>query len=166
MHPLKKIVIPTDFSEYSLSVTGHLRMLSLPPDIRILFLHVLSENILVEPYLDMYLDEDTTAYSRQGEAEQYLHLLVRERLSGYTRVECVVRRGDPAAEIVGLAQHTNAGLIMMATHGRTGLAHIFMGSVAEKVVRISHIPVLTVKPPEIHAAALTDSDVREQLHFR
>lgn len=164
MHPLKKIVIPTDFSEYSLGVIGHLRMLSLPTDVRILFLHVLSENILVEPYLDMYLNEETTAYSRKEEAVEYLHLLAGERLSGYRRVDCIVRRGDPAGEIVQLAEHDNAGLIMMATHGRTGLSHIFMGSVAEKVVRTSHVPVLTVKPPELRAASRPNADVREQLH--
>ncbi|HLF14702.1 MAG TPA: universal stress protein [Bacteroidota bacterium] len=166
MNRLKKILIPTDFSEYSLGVISHLAMLDLPKDVKVLFLHVLSENILVEPMLDMYLKEDNVAYSRTGEAEQYLKALAGERLVNYTRVDCVVRRGDPATEIVKLAEHDNAGLILMATHGRTGLAHIFMGSVAEKVVRTSHVPVLTAKPPEMRQPPISAEDVREQLHIK
>lgn len=166
MTPLKKILIPTDFSEYSLGVLNYLAVLDLPKDARILFLHVLPENVLVEPVLDMYQKDDSVGYTRAGEAEQYLKQLAAERMGGYHRVECVVRRGDPAAEIVRLAEHDNAGLIMMATHGRTGLAHIFMGSVAEKVVRTSHVPVLTSKPPEMRQPPISAEDVREQLHLK
>ncbi len=166
MTQLKKILIPTDFSEYSLGVINQLSMLDLPKDVKVLFLHVLSENVLVEPMLDMYLNEDNIAYSRRGEAEQYLKALANERLVNYNRVECIVRRGDPAAEIVKLAEHDNVGLILMATHGRTGIAHIFMGSVAEKVVRTSHVPVLTAKPPEMRQPPISTEDVREQLHIK
>jgi universal stress protein A len=163
---LKKIVIPTDFSEYSLGVINQLAILDIPKDVKILFFHVLSENVLVEPMLDMYLNEDNVAYSRKGEAEHYLRALAAERLATFSRVECVVKRGDPATEIVKLAEHDKAGLILMATHGRTGLAHIFMGSVAEKVVRTSHVPVLTVKPPEMRQPPISTEDVREQLHLK
>lgn len=166
MTHLKKILVPTDFSEYSLGVISHLGMLDLPKDVKILFLHVLPENVLVEPVLDMYQTEDTLAWSRTGEAEQYLKALAAERLADYRRVECVVRRGDPATEIVKLAEHDNVGLILMATHGRTGLSHIFMGSVAERVVRTSHVPVLTAKPPEMRQPPISADDVREQLHLR
>jgi nucleotide-binding universal stress UspA family protein len=166
MTQLKKILIPTDFSEYSLGVISHLGMLDLPKDVKVLFLHVLPENILVEPVLDMYQTDDKIALSRTGEAEQYLRTLAEERMGDYRRVECVVRRGDPAAEIVKLAEHDNVGLILMATHGRTGLAHIFMGSVAERVVRTSHVPVLTAKPPEMRQPPISAEDVREQLHLK
>ena len=166
MNPIKKILIPTDFSEYSLGVINYLRVLDVPKDVRILLLHVLPENILVEPVLDMYQKENNVAFSRTEEAEEYLKALAAERMPEYHRIECVVRRGDPAHEIVTLAEHDNVGLIMMATHGRTGLAHIFLGSVAEKVVRTSHIPVLTSKPPEMRQPPISAADVREQLHLR
>lgn len=163
---LKKILIPTDFSEYSLGVINLLPIFNLPEDVRILFLHVLSENILVEPVLDMYLNEDNVALSRTAEAEKYLRALADERLARYRRVECVVRRGDPATEILKLAEHDHAGMILMATHGRTGLVHIIMGSVVEKVVRKSHVPVLTVRPSEMRPQPISAQDVREQLHLR
>jgi len=166
MTPIRKILIPTDFSEFSLGVLDYLRILDLPKEARILLLHVLPENPLVESVFEMYQHEDKLSYTRAGEAEAYLEALARERLAEYHRVECVVRRGDPATEIVKLAEHDNAGLIMMATHGRTGIAHIFMGSTAEKVVRTSHVPVLTSKPPEMRQSPISIDDVREQLHLR
>jgi len=166
MNTLKKIVIPTDFSEHSLGVIRHLDLLNASGRARVILLHVLTENILVEPYLDMVLSEEKVAYSRGEEAELYLKVLAGERLSHIRQVECVVRRGDPATEIVRLAEHHKADVILMATHGRSGLAHMFMGSVSEKVVRTSHVPVMTVRPPEFRSAVISDEDVREQLHIK
>ena len=64
----------------------------------------------------------------------------------------VLRKGEPYREIIRFAEEENADLIILATHGRTGLSHMLMGSVAEKVVRHSSVPVLTVKPGEMHSA--------------
>jgi nucleotide-binding universal stress UspA family protein len=61
------------------------------------------------------------------------------------RVETAV--GDPASEIVAWAQDKGADLLVLGTHGRTGLEHALMGSVAERVVRRARCPVLTVHPP-------------------
>jgi nucleotide-binding universal stress UspA family protein len=55
--------------------------------------------------------------------------------------------GEPAAEILEAAREKGADLIVMGTHGRTGLEHALMGSIAERVVRRAHCPVLTVRPP-------------------
>ena len=61
----------------------------------------------------------------------------------------VIRKSDaPADEIVKYAQEENIDLIVMGTHGRPGLAHLLMGSVAEKVVRTAPCPVLTLRHPE------------------
>jgi nucleotide-binding universal stress UspA family protein len=65
------------------------------------------------------------------------------------RVACRVMVGDPAQRIVEAARGVDA--IVMATAGRTGLSHLLIGSVAEKVVRHSSIPVLTVRPPVARA---------------
>lgn len=69
--------------------------------------------------------------------------LVPEAFRGTWEVEIAI--GRPADTIVRLAQERNADLIVMATHGRTGLGHMILGSVAEKVVRLAPCPVLTVK---------------------
>jgi nucleotide-binding universal stress UspA family protein len=60
-------------------------------------------------------------------------------------VEHRLGQGDPATVIVNIAQDAGAGLIVMGTHGRTGLGRVLMGSVAEQVLRKAPCPVLTVK---------------------
>jgi nucleotide-binding universal stress UspA family protein len=62
-----------------------------------------------------------------------------------------MRRGNPHDEITRYAADEQADMIVMATHGRTGLAHVLLGSVAEKVVQHADIPVLTIKPARIKA---------------
>ncbi len=77
------------------------------------------------------------------EALTQLRDLVPRSFSGASTVEVV--RGDPADAIVQVARHHGIDLIVMSTHGRTGLAHVFLGSVAEKVVRLAPCPVLVVR---------------------
>ena len=69
-----------------------------------------------------------------------------ERLVGAPRVSAETAIGEPAAEILATAQARGADLLVMGTHGRTGLEHALMGSIAERVVRRAHCPVLTVRP--------------------
>jgi nucleotide-binding universal stress UspA family protein len=67
---------------------------------------------------------------------------------GLAGVEAVTAVGEPAHEIVTWAREKGADLVVVGTHGRTGLTHALMGSVAERVVRRSPCPVLTVRPPK------------------
>ena len=64
--------------------------------------------------------------------------------------EILVDMGDPAEVILATGLKLQADLVVMATHGRTGLARIVMGSVTDKIVRGSHVPVLTLLPPVHH----------------
>ncbi len=70
-----------------------------------------------------------------------------EKLVGAPRVTAQKAIGEPAAEIVSFARSAGVDLVVVGTHGRTGLEHALMGSVAERVVRRAHCPVLTVRPP-------------------
>ncbi len=70
-----------------------------------------------------------------------------EKLVGAPRVTADKAIGEPAAEIVSFARSAGIDLVVVGTHGRTGLEHALMGSVAERVVRRAHCPVLTVRPP-------------------
>ena len=77
-----------------------------------------------------------------------------------------VRHGSPAAEIVKASHDLHTDLIIMCTHGRSGLSHMLMGSVAEKVVRLAACPVLTIKPDEFSELVnLTQDDVADGLHL-
>lgn len=79
-------------------------------------------------------------------AADELRSVARSWLQGKTRHEIVVRVGVPSASIVKAAEEFGVDLIVMATHGRTGISHFFLGSVAERVVRESSCPVLTIRP--------------------
>jgi nucleotide-binding universal stress UspA family protein len=73
------------------------------------------------------------------------------------RVEHVLVKGDPTSEILRVAQENKADVIVMGTHGRTGLGRLLMGSVAEQVVRKAPCPVVTVKLPLSQASSATGS---------
>jgi len=78
---------------------------------------------------------------------QRLEQMAQEKLAAvYSNYELMIRSGDPATRILLAQNETGSDLIVMATHGRTGLTHFFLGSVAERVVREARCPVMTVRP--------------------
>jgi nucleotide-binding universal stress UspA family protein len=81
-------------------------------------------------------------------AEQHLGDLAERLTKDGTTVTTFVRVGNPVDEILRFADDEKADLIVMGTHGRTGIRHLIAGSVAERVVRASKVPVLTVRHPE------------------
>jgi nucleotide-binding universal stress UspA family protein len=74
-----------------------------------------------------------------------LTALAAREVAGAAPVEAQVRQGQPVQEIVRHAQEAGVDLIILSTHGRTGLRHVLMGSVAENVVRYAPCPVLVVR---------------------
>jgi len=165
MSSLKKILVPTDLSEMSLSVEEVLRSLLGNRDVEVYLLHILES---VSPHQTPYLDasSETALRDREKEAGLRLEKIGQRMLPRSVRVVPVVLRGDPVRLIIGYAQEKHCDVIVMATHGRTGLAHILVGSVAEKVVRHSSVPVLSVKPKALQAQVVALADVEEQLHVR
>jgi universal stress protein A len=80
-------------------------------------------------------------------ARKRMEQMAQEKLAGvYNNYELMMRSGDSATRILIAQAEVHADLIVMATHGRTGLTHFFMGSVAERVVREAVCPVMTVRP--------------------
>jgi len=78
-------------------------------------------------------------------AEQEMARLKKEMLTDVEH-ETILRLGNPAEEIVKAEHDYGVDLVVMATHGRTGVSHLVLGSVAERVVRESSFPVLTIRP--------------------
>jgi nucleotide-binding universal stress UspA family protein len=81
----------------------------------------------------------------EHDARARLAELARTHLEGKVRYEILTRTGDPARLAIAAAEQTGADSIVMATHGRKGVSHFLLGSVAERVVRESPRPVLTVR---------------------
>jgi nucleotide-binding universal stress UspA family protein len=90
------------------------------------------------------------------EARTRLQDLMRGAFHGTWEVEVAV--GHPADTIVRVAQQRSADLIVMGTHGRTGLQHVLLGSVAEKVVRLAPCPVLTVRDQRVPSSGPSAPD--------
>jgi nucleotide-binding universal stress UspA family protein len=140
----RRILVPHDFSVHA---TRALRVAAdlAGPRGRLLVLHVVHEE---PPISELPIGPDATWKPPTAVVDQARRELVRivqmAVRRGGPRADCRVALGDPLERI--LAAANEADVIVMATRGRSGLAHLLIGSVAEKVVRHSPIPVLTIRP--------------------
>lgn len=165
MKIINKILIPTDFSSFSLAALEYVASLAVLYDARIYLLHVVPEDVLVAPYPNVDLNSETIFRDTTEKAQEQMQHFVSDHFKHLHNINQVMRCGEPSNEIVKFVKEEGIDLIVMATHGRTGLAHMLMGSVAEKVVRRSTVPVLTVKPESMWNNFLDLKDVEEQLHM-
>ena len=85
------------------------------------------------------------------EARKALDAALARSKERYTNVEGDLALGDPVHQILATAEKRGADMIIMGTHGRRGLLRVLLGSVAEKVVRLSPLPVVTVPAEELHS---------------
>lgn len=128
----KRIVASVDISEMS-TVTVRQAVRLAEDGSQVDVVHVLPETAPPNP-------------QRAAEIQAALGLHLAENGFGDARVS--IRFGSPGESIVEFAAEADAGLIVISSHGRTGLQRFVLGSVAEKVVRLAHCPVLVVKPDE------------------
>ena len=96
--------------------------------------------------------EDVLDERKKKFTEQF-RIVLPEYLRKSLKVEEILRIGVPFLEIVKTAKERDVDLVVMGTHGRTGLSHVLIGSVAEKVVHHAHCPVLTIKHPQYQFVA-------------
>lgn len=136
------LLVPTDFEPASLEALAMAKELAGPLDAEIVLLHVYQLPVYTYPGLEPALlpgfHTEVLAAARRAVDE-----LAQQQ--GIARTS--LREGDPATEILAAAAELEPRMIVMGTHGRGGLAHLLLGSVAEKVVRKSEIPVMTVRAP-------------------
>lgn len=142
MLSIQTILHPTDFSERSENAFQLACALTRDYGARLVVLHVVAP-LSPFAYGEGLPPPDPTILLR--EAKDHLERL--EVPGADARAERRLEKGDPAAEILRVAQEIDASLIVLGTHGRTGLGRLLMGSVAEQVVRKAACPVLTVTAP-------------------
>jgi nucleotide-binding universal stress UspA family protein len=142
MLALRTILHPTDFSDYSAYAFRLACALARDYGARIVVLHVATPPVVV--YGEGVLPPEPEGYKER--LREQLHQVVSQ--DPKVPVEHRLVEGDAATEILRLAGETKCDLIVMGTHGRTGLGRLLMGSVAEQVVRKAPCPVLTVKTPQ------------------
>jgi len=147
MMPIRRILFPTDFSESA----DHAWIFALQfaqdcgADVHVL--HVVAPPPRLTEAYSMNFDPVKFSAVVTAEAETFLDRLVEGAKDRHLTFHREVRIGVDFHEIIDYARKHEIDLIVMATHGRTGLAHALVGSVAEKVVRKASCPVLTVKHP-------------------
>jgi universal stress protein A len=141
--PIRSIVVPMDFSDVSRQGLAYGVRLAEQFGARLTVLHVL-EPVAAPQFAAVATLVENEALRR--EARTRLEGVLREMKVPAKLVEKVlIRSGSPFAEITAAAKSLKADLIVLTTHGYTGLKHVFMGSTAERVVRHAHCPVLTVR---------------------
>jgi len=147
MIELKRILFPTDFSECGRAAEKYAQALSERFGAELHILHVLGDVAMMmpEPGTALALPQNYLLEMKQ-EAERAIEKILPEATKAGLRVVRATRMGNAYVEIVKYAEEKSIDLIVVGTHGRGGLMHMLLGSVAEKVVRKSPCPVLTVRP--------------------
>jgi len=143
---LQKILLPTDFSTYSAAATKYACELATKFDAELNLLHTLETHLASTPNFGLGLDLPKYVSESKAGAEKSLAGVLDPAWSAGRRVVTALIEGSPKAEIIAYARKHDIDLIVLATHGRSGLAHVLMGSVAESIVRTAPCSVLTVRP--------------------
>jgi len=138
----KTILCGTDFSDASYQALDYGLRFAKNSDGTLIVTHVVHV-----PAGDLLGEEAYTLNFKEAEARvmTLLRGLHSKRLDGYPKCELRADIGDPAEQMLKLARDRQVDLIVTATHGRSGLAHLVMGSVAEKVIRHAPCPVFVVR---------------------
>jgi universal stress protein A len=141
----KKILCPVDFSEYTPDILNYAAGLAKQFGAELHLLHVIPNLSYFSPYESFLTPDNLSAIERNIEAE------VDDEYAKATKdlglpVRKVTRKGVAFVEIIDYIKAEEIDLVVMGTHGRSGVEHILIGSVAEKVVRKAPCPVLTIRP--------------------
>jgi nucleotide-binding universal stress UspA family protein len=143
---IKKILVPVDFSECSKKAVRYARALSLEHRAGIILLYVIPPPAYPVGEFGG-LEYGNLVADMRASGEKQLASMAAE-MRDETTVQTEVRSGAPAAEIIAAADELNSDIIVISTHGHTGLKHVLLGSVAEHVIRRAPCPVLVVRERE------------------
>ncbi len=145
---IRKILVPTDFGPASEAALSHAIDLATAFGAGITLLHVYESPVSFAYPGAPFVPIDDISNSLRENAERGVRSLVARTGERLARVDGLVRQGSAWRNINDVAQELGFDLIVIGTHGRRGVPRALIGSVAEKLVRTSHVPVLTVHAPE------------------
>lgn len=145
----RKILVPLDGSEISEAVLPHVATLAQCTGAQVILLRVIAQPVYETVFGDTVVTHNAPPVEESGNrahAEGYLQRVAFDHFEDTTNVIFEVSGGPIAETILDFATGVEADLIAMSTHGRNGLARMVIGSVADEIVRRSHLPVLLVRP--------------------
>jgi universal stress protein A len=143
---IRHILAPTDFSDYSKQALSDALELAQTFGAKLSLLHVVEPSPYLGEFTPPTMGADLLS-DLERQASAALAQLLPDAQEAKVEVTRAVAIGSPSQTIVETAEAEHVDLIVMATHGRTGLSHLLIGSVAERVVRTAPCPVLTIRPP-------------------
>lgn len=140
----KHILVPTDFSAYADRALAYAIELATALRARLTVLHVFHLSPLIVGEMPPVVFDDTLR-DMETDAQQHTKMALHRVHQAGLQGDSVIVEGIPFQTIIDIAKDKDIDLIVMGTHGRTGLTHVLMGSVAEKVVRLAPCPVLVTR---------------------
>lgn len=144
---IKKVLVPIDFSDYSKSALRYAVNFAKSFNAEILLIYVV-EPIIYPPDFSMgQIAMPTINTDWDNRAKEELDKLAKNEITNNGNVKTIIKTGKPFAEIIETAKEEDIDLIIIATHGHSGVEYILFGSTAEKVVRKAPCPVLTLREP-------------------
>ncbi len=141
---IHKILVPFDFSEHSEKACGWAIAMAEKWRARILLLHVAPRPTYPPVLIGGHFNAADFEEGLRADAEARTKAFVEKTPHGRVLIDVKALIGEPAFDICKIAEDEPYDLVIMGSHGRTGLGHMLVGSVAERVVRLSPCPVLVV----------------------
>ena len=139
---LKQILVPVDFSECTEKALSYAVPFARQFGATLTLLHVMEPPYLPASEMGVVVEVESTEDAQKEMAA------LQARLAGIVRCQTMTRKGSAEHEIIDAAKELSSDLIILGTHGRTGVERLLMGSTVEKVVRRAGCPILIVRPHE------------------
>lgn len=161
MRPIKNILVTTDLTPLSLSAFEEAERFAELTGAKINVLYVgTTFPYITAPTFNTDFDNYHFSIIHAEEEVKKFFMLYNLDKKEYRKI---IKIGAPEDEILKVADYENIDLIIMATHGRSGISHLFLGSVTEKIIRHAKVPVITVKPTVKNYEELTQSKEKESI---
>lgn len=158
---IKKVLLATDFSDCAAHAQRYALALAVPLSAQLDVLHVVKDPDPLPSSTGLTFAPPPNLLPQIiKNAETQLDATIAKDRERYPRIQCAIRAGDPVRQIYDYARTHNVDMIVLGTHGRTGLSHLITGSVAEKIARMASCPVLTVHADGQVVPRITGSDGR------
>lgn len=151
MSNVKKILVPVDFSECSVAAAKHALAICGPLGAKLDVIHTYDLPAVIGPSMVMYpgqFEAPLAGHAQTQASEQLANFCRSVGLFDHPDVTARVMLGPAGPTILDVAAAEHPDLIVIGTHGRTGVARLLMGSTAEKILRHAVCPVLAVKAPK------------------
>ena len=147
MSKITKILVPIDFSNYSKKALSYAVNFAKQFNSKIYLVYVIEPVIYPSDFSMGQVTFPSTDVELADRAKEELNALIKTEIGDTIETDVIIRTGKPFVEINETASKEDIDLIIIATHGHTGMEHLLFGSTAEKVVRKAPCPVLTLREP-------------------